>query len=1075
MLFGTPRLLGTPSTLVRTHAVATVAPHLPAEVGTERVQQPKGRDSVSDTAPSPAPSQFSTAPDPRQLPPTPTSGPAQPGRTSAALIAQRAARLKEAQALTISIRDSARWTDLERLFDQHKGRMNHIHMSALMARLAHLGQGTAQSWSKYQAAAVRAFLDTAVPFIGLHLLTLGPRQLATVMWALGSLGYTPQPAWLVEWSACVARKLHAFTPQVRIRSLRTPHASPTPKHCISVHMHGSGVGKQLQVPPVAGMVCHMPCAVFCLRCCCVQDLAMSTWGLVASGAMAHGASSGAPGALLQLVTAAVQPATCAALRPTDVANLLWALGTSRLRPDARVVGALAARAADILRACAGSAGEAPQADAGTAAAPQSAVTAAASSSIVPGPAAYKATSTASQTAPVQAAATAPAGIRTAAARTASQSSFQPQELMTVLWAFAKLAYRPSSALLAAATDAFVAGARSSQAAERAKVRQGQGTGHTGHKAVCVERKNYATVLWALARLRARPAAQAVADLLAGSLQPAGPAQQPAQAARTAAGGGQLSHADLAQIVWSLGRLQYQPSRECWQLLVPAVVSALEATATHAPENWDMPPVKVSRHPRGRLFWSVHACFSTSVHARMAAGTSKRVSRRVLVTDECVGSVLTACGVQEAASSSRHAAIRLRWRLQRWQRRHADQLTDTDAPTPTITYSTRPHSSTTTPRGNIASSATSDDATTEAVPLSAPELLTLLWGLRRLRLLRLPVPLRTSLRALGPKALAAVQAQLGRLPPSAQLDVMTSCALLHVRPPLRFVSAWSGAAAHAAPYVDAERLAAALQALVLVRRRPAPAVLQAAVQRSLQLMQPPAPGPASQSLQPAASPSASTAAPTQAQPSQNVERRMHQVTPMYPVSNDHPLVEAMAASATVQGHNSMPAQVPSQAQAEVKGLGVGVSGGGESTGYQWQGSVASLVRIMWALSELRAGPVGQQWAEGAVPCIARAAPRLRPAELSRVLRALRRLRVRPTRGAYLAAAQRVSSTARVQAAALQCDQPCYVGTELPCHVKACGSLQSVGKQLRLWRKDLAAEERHLYFSRLRLYRQQPQRK
>ncbi len=164
-------------------------------------------------------------------------------------MARRAAQLREAQALTAQLTSARSWRDLERLFGEHKGQMNHIHMSALLTRLAHLAQqpppaaahaakhappsqaaAAAVGWSKHEAPAVRLFLGQAVPFVGMHLLSLGPRQLANVMWAIGSLGYLPEQAWVAEWAACVARKLHAFSCRVscvwdtRVGARGPPHA-----------------------------------------------------------------------------------------------------------------------------------------------------------------------------------------------------------------------------------------------------------------------------------------------------------------------------------------------------------------------------------------------------------------------------------------------------------------------------------------------------------------------------------------------------------------------------------------------------------------------------------------------------------------------------------------------------------------------------------------------------------------------------------------------------------------------------------------------------------------------------------
>jgi hypothetical protein len=169
-------------------------------------------------------------------PPANDSGTQQPGRTTAALLASRAAKAQEARALTRSITDCTSWRQLAELWEQNKGRMNHIHQTALvmhLARLATSATATGSSGSGYTApAAVRAghitlskrdlprlkaFLASLVPFLGMHLISYGPRQLAGVMWALGRLGYQPGPRWASEWAACVSRKLHLLEPRVRVK------------------------------------------------------------------------------------------------------------------------------------------------------------------------------------------------------------------------------------------------------------------------------------------------------------------------------------------------------------------------------------------------------------------------------------------------------------------------------------------------------------------------------------------------------------------------------------------------------------------------------------------------------------------------------------------------------------------------------------------------------------------------------------------------------------------------------------------------------------------------------------------
>lgn len=119
------------------------------------------------------------------------------------------------QVLTSQLRRCRTWQELQALFLEHRSRMNHIHLSALMVRLAQLmgktssdisgsrnssSGGTAASRIERSSPAnlpagkserqrtalqLRPFLAQLVPHIGMQLLTFGPRQLANTMWALG--------------------------------------------------------------------------------------------------------------------------------------------------------------------------------------------------------------------------------------------------------------------------------------------------------------------------------------------------------------------------------------------------------------------------------------------------------------------------------------------------------------------------------------------------------------------------------------------------------------------------------------------------------------------------------------------------------------------------------------------------------------------------------------------------------------------------------------------------------------------------------------------------------------------------
>jgi hypothetical protein len=123
------------------------------------------------------------------------------------------------QSLTTQLRRCTSWQQLQELFLQQRSCMNHIHLSALMVRLAQLvGKNNSHSSSSSSRTIhsglgstamlqggshhplskggkggdagvnkleLRPFLAQLVPHVGMQLLTFGPRQLSNTMWALG--------------------------------------------------------------------------------------------------------------------------------------------------------------------------------------------------------------------------------------------------------------------------------------------------------------------------------------------------------------------------------------------------------------------------------------------------------------------------------------------------------------------------------------------------------------------------------------------------------------------------------------------------------------------------------------------------------------------------------------------------------------------------------------------------------------------------------------------------------------------------------------------------------------------------
>eukprot|EP00197_Chlamydomonas_leiostraca_P004536 CAMPEP_0202862204 /NCGR_PEP_ID=MMETSP1391-20130828/3331_1 /ASSEMBLY_ACC=CAM_ASM_000867 /TAXON_ID=1034604 /ORGANISM="Chlamydomonas leiostraca, Strain SAG 11-49" /LENGTH=991 /DNA_ID=CAMNT_0049541709 /DNA_START=181 /DNA_END=3156 /DNA_ORIENTATION=+ len=698
--------------------------------------------------------------------------------TTPELRAARAAKAGAAIALTGSIQAATHWHQLAQLYADNLQQMNHIHMSALLVRLAHLTTSsshptslpthasttqpasasteallatTAASRTKHSShkdsAALHLFLSKLVPWVGMHLLTFGPRQLASSMWALARLGFRPEPAWVAEWCACMARKLESSKP---------------------------------------------------------KDLAMAAWGLVSCGTLQHATATGAPGLLLQLALAAVQPGVLQACSAQDVSNLAWALAASGLPFKPQLLVPLVQRALEL---------------AGTAQAPATqlltADAAAASSAGNSASDSWRAQWQGPQAGAAAAAASLPRSKQVAGSggssrdrahaqqgRAIRQSGFSPQELSALIWACGKLRCYHTDHVSALLT-LFLSTAAAGAAAEA----RGHVSAAGGLAAVPATPQQYATVLWAMARLHHSPPADQMASMVQGLVGRAPAAalshQEPASPQPQ-----QLSGADMAQALWALGVLRYIPARPVLVQLLSSTYAALQGTAVRGGAEDEV--CVILQEPDG------------SYSTRAGAGSSARSSSsRQQAHGSAASSSSTADGKHagldtdtdghDASSSAGPPSARIRALPPGSRVLREVSMSD-------IWGAAGPQQQDTPSRaGGMGSSASGGGA-----ELSAMELLSIVWGLRSLRV-QLPVGMQCTLQA----ASKAVAPDFGALAPAGMADFAQCMAFLGTRPSHATLTALSAAAVHKMNGFSGRHLARLLMACVLLRFRPPRALLETA--------------------------------------------------------------------------------------------------------------------------------------------------------------------------------------------------------------------------------------------------------
>jgi len=106
-------------------------------------------------------------------------------------------------AVTRQIKAAASTGELQLLWQQHGPAMNHVHISALLVRLAHLQPHVSSSNSSWLTQLVAASRGVLV--------ACAPRNLSNMLWAWARLKHDPGPGWLADWSDSMTRQLASAT------------------------------------------------------------------------------------------------------------------------------------------------------------------------------------------------------------------------------------------------------------------------------------------------------------------------------------------------------------------------------------------------------------------------------------------------------------------------------------------------------------------------------------------------------------------------------------------------------------------------------------------------------------------------------------------------------------------------------------------------------------------------------------------------------------------------------------------------------------------------------------------------
>lgn len=602
---------------------------------------------------------------------------------------------------------------------------------------------------------------------------------------------------------------------------------------------------------------------------------MGAWGLVACGALQLDAPTGAPGLLLELARTAAQPGMLGRCQPQDVSNLVWALASAGVPVTRDVTRPFVVRALQLL---------------GASSAKRAGAAAVLHGQLAGGSAAPAPTQLTTETDPQlqlqeRAGPLWESGVpdrphdlgpvtplagpyqstmsgRTAQVQVPVAGCFSPQELSGLMWGLGQLGHHHGDQLLGGLLTHFItiSHSRPQQSHFPMGCEEQAGTGAGSAKGwaakqgqgVAAGPQQFATVLWAVAKLRYCPPPSHVVGLLEGLVLGAGTCATHTKLAassgavaggmmgnsETSTGGSssinsgssvkgsdgsngrtttvpqaarpsappppQLSNQDVSQALWALGSLRYIPPPRLLQPLLRSTYGVLLSTA--ATGGMADEPCVISDDEDGEA--AVQK--GTTAVARSSTPAVQGISVPVQQGGSSRGATGTAAGQQLAP-----------------QRRRVRLLLQNVSPATGLPMHDMagPHS-----QSQVTSGGRNNSSSGGVGELTPMQLVSVLWGVSRLHV-RLAPALRCALQA----SLAALAPDFSTLPPPALADAALAMARARVKPSKQVVGCLTDALAGRMHALGPHHLVRLLVALVELRAVTPAAFRQAAVAQAQVLM------------------------------------------------------------------------------------------------------------------------------------------------------------------------------------------------------------------------------------------------
>ncbi|KAL6765219.1 hypothetical protein V8C86DRAFT_2463351 [Haematococcus lacustris] len=171
---------------------------------------------------------------------------------------QKLKTIRDPAPLTQDITACANWQSLQAILQRDAQHMNHIHVSALLVRLAKLvGQQReqqAQRPSDTGARALDRFLGEVSALVSSRLEQFDPRALANCLWAVARLGYRPSHSLLQRFLFLTFIHMHDMKGQELANTawaLASMHVYPGAAWLARLHAHVAAKGSAMKAQELA--------------------------------------------------------------------------------------------------------------------------------------------------------------------------------------------------------------------------------------------------------------------------------------------------------------------------------------------------------------------------------------------------------------------------------------------------------------------------------------------------------------------------------------------------------------------------------------------------------------------------------------------------------------------------------------------------------------------------------------------------------------------------------------------------------------------------------------------------------